>query len=346
MRHQSDDRNLVIVDDGAVHGLARWAPMVVVVCVFAGFVGLSWYAYHAGVQSVKDDDLLVVEADKTPLKEKPLDPGGMKFPNQDKTIFDTFAGNSQQPAKVERVLPKPEEQMAKPAETPDTTTWINEKLQKHEQEAPAAAKEKVIGSEAKPVEAAIPAQQPDKPIETPPAKFNPPKSDAHEAAHQVIKAEPVVDEEAPQTYVAKKTAVVADNAAVKPAEPAPQKVVALPEKPVTAAKEEKKEQKKEQVEKPADKPKEEKKAAVPSGHFAVQLGAYRSEDEANEAWEKMHLKQKELSDKSPTIIEADLGEKGIYYRLRVSGLASVGDAKALCAALSAKGQACILPVGK
>ncbi len=91
-------------------------------------MALAWYAYHAGTQSTKDEDLLVVEADKTPMKEKPLDPGGMKFPNQDKTIFETFS--NAQPPKVERVLPAPEEPL--PQEMPirpETTTWMNDKAQ-------------------------------------------------------------------------------------------------------------------------------------------------------------------------------------------------------------------------
>ena len=60
----------------------------------------------------------------------------------------------------------------------------------------------------------------------------------------------------------------------------------------------------------------------------------------------MHLKQKELSDKEPLIVKADLGSKGVYYRLRTGGFASSAEAKEFCSALTAKGQACIIPVGK
>ena len=98
----------------------------------------------------------------------------------------------------------------------------------------------------------------------------------------------------------------------------------------------------------AEKAREEHsaKASKAGGVSVVQLGAYRSEGEANEAWEKMHVKFKELSDKSPVIVKADLGEKGIYYRLRVGGLESPTEAKSLCKALSSKGQVCILPTEK
>ncbi len=89
-------------------GITKWVPTIMLVSVITGFLVLSYFAYNSGRQSVKEDDLLVVEAEKTPMKEKPTDPGGMKFPNQDKTIFETFS-KKQAPPQVERVLPPPEE---------------------------------------------------------------------------------------------------------------------------------------------------------------------------------------------------------------------------------------------
>jgi cell division septation protein DedD len=89
-------------------GITKWIPTIMLVSVITGFLVLSYFAYNSGRQSVKEDELLVVEAEKTPMKEKPADPGGMKFPNQDKTIFETFS-NKQTPPQVERVLPPPEE---------------------------------------------------------------------------------------------------------------------------------------------------------------------------------------------------------------------------------------------
>ena len=89
-------------------GIAKWIPTIVLLVAVAGFASLAWYSYKVGRESVKEEDLLVIEADDAPIKEKPLDAGGMQFPNQDKTVFETFSSN-QQPAKVERVLPVPEE---------------------------------------------------------------------------------------------------------------------------------------------------------------------------------------------------------------------------------------------
>ena len=87
---------------------ARLLPSLVLIFAFGGFVALAIYAYKAGSNSGNEEDLTVIEADSAPLKEKPSDPGGMQFPNQDKTIFETFSANGGIPPKVERVLPAPE----------------------------------------------------------------------------------------------------------------------------------------------------------------------------------------------------------------------------------------------
>ena len=106
-------------DDEKQGGIAKWIPTIVLFVVVSVFVSLAWYSYHVGKESVKEDDLLVVEADSAPVKEKPLDPGGMKIPNQDKTIFETFSSNKP-PAQVERVLPPPEEPITSKAELEET----------------------------------------------------------------------------------------------------------------------------------------------------------------------------------------------------------------------------------
>jgi hypothetical protein len=270
-------RDLLVDDEGNILNgrVVRWLPTVVVVSALAGFVGLAWYAYNTGAQSMQEDQLLVVEADKAPMKEKPLDPGGMKFPNQDKTIFDTFAGSAP-PPRVERVLPAPEEPMPRDMDTSGTKTWINDKLQK--EAPPPAAQEQVIG-EKKPEEATAPSDQ----------------------------QSPVVSYSKPAEAVPPPPA-----AESKPAE----------SKPVEAA--------------PAP---QEKLAKIADTSVKVQLGAYRSEKEAKAAWQKMQQTHKALFERTPIIVKADLGAKGIYYRLRTGGFASTAEAKAFCGQLT--GQACI-----
>ena len=73
----------------------------------------------------------------------------------------------------------------------------------------------------------------------------------------------------------------------------------------------------------------------------VQLGAWRSEEEANAGWNAAKLKARGALDGfSPRIVSADLPGKGRYYRLRIS-LMGGQNQSALCANLGSKGVACL-----
>ena len=73
----------------------------------------------------------------------------------------------------------------------------------------------------------------------------------------------------------------------------------------------------------------------------VQLGAWRQEAEATQAWDRAVKRAGgELAGLSPNVVAVDLPGRGRYYRLRVR---SDSGAAKLCASLAAKGLDC-LPV--
>ncbi|MBN66651.1 MAG: hypothetical protein CMM94_03680 [Rickettsiales bacterium] len=77
--------------------------------------------------------------------------------------------------------------------------------------------------------------------------------------------------------------------------------------------------------------------------YKVQLGAFRSRDEAVIQWNKVRKSHIDVLDgHEHAIVKADLGGKGIYYRLRVGGFESKPDAAAACATLSKRNQACFV----
>jgi cell division protein FtsN len=79
------------------------------------------------------------------------------------------------------------------------------------------------------------------------------------------------------------------------------------------------------------------------GNFLVQLGAYRSQDQAQSTWDALHRRLPVILDGTAADIErADLGAKGVYYRLRASAFADRANANAFCASLKSKGQDCIV----
>lgn len=289
-----DEENYVDESEEALGKVARWVPYTVVFTALAGFMLLAWYAYQAGTKSVNENELLVVEADDAPVKEKPDDPGGMQFPNQNKMIFETFSGKESEPPKVERLMPAPEEPVVVSGNTdPDqgTTTWVNDKLQTKTPSTPETASKQDKENFVK--EAAVEKEGPAK-------------------SGEINSFRKGSDSPAAGTPVVEKTAE-------KPAEPAPAaESVKAPEKKAEAA--------------PTPK----------KGKAQLQLGAYRSEKEAETNWAKISkAHSRTLKGYGHNVVRADLGAKGIYYRLRVTGVASMDAARGLCKDLSAKGQACM-----
>ncbi|MBI1262531.1 MAG: hypothetical protein GC184_12505 [Rhizobiales bacterium] len=79
------------------------------------------------------------------------------------------------------------------------------------------------------------------------------------------------------------------------------------------------------------------------GDIRIQLGAFRSEAIALQAWRDLVAKApSELGNSTPHIERADLGAKGIYYRLQTGDYGSVAEAKSRCNALTAQSLACIV----
>lgn len=274
MRNEEED-----VEFENASGIMKWIPTIMLVSVITGFIMLAYYAYHSGKESVKEEELLVIEAEKTPIKEKPEDPGGMKFPNQDKTIFETFS-NSPTPPKVERVLPSPEEPITQ-TETKETPA----------ENAESTKTEEVTGTTN---------------VESN-KEVNEEKNGS--SAIEVEKVEAVgVDDKKPE--------------AAKTVETKPEAAKAI------------------------SKPKVEQKAAaakppVKSGSAKIQLGAFTTEKEANETWQKIQKKFPSLSGKTPAILRADVKGK-TFYRLRLGGFADKTSASEMCKNLTAKGQSCML----
>ncbi len=80
-----------------------------------------------------------------------------------------------------------------------------------------------------------------------------------------------------------------------------------------------------------------------SGSHLVQVGAFRSQGEADGQWAKMQGKLGAFLDgKGKDVEVADLGPKGTYYRLRVGPFASADDAKTYCAGLKERGTDCLI----
>jgi len=357
--------------------IPRWVSGIVAIVAVSAFVSLAWYAYRLGAKPAPENELMLVEADKTPMKEKPRDPGGMQFPDQDKTVFNAISG--QEKTQGEHIAAAPEEPVRRDGAQ---ANWVNDKLHKDADGAASAnakeagGKENLIGSVANKLSpsagtsstsatpyikiadasadtapaaaatttttttttapaAAAPASPAPAPVAIVPPAAKDTKNAAAPATHTVpLKSQPI------QGVVEVPPSANASPDSVPPVDalPPPRPVNAKPSKHAAKAPVQLKNKKTaHHATKAATKT--AAKSSGAAGGKMVQLGAYRSEEEAQKEWSRMSTKHSaQLGGVSPDIEKADVNGKGTYYRLRVS----VADAKGTCAALSAAKQACFV----
>jgi tetratricopeptide (TPR) repeat protein len=89
-------------------------------------------------------------------------------------------------------------------------------------------------------------------------------------------------------------------------------------------------------------PAPEETAAPAAKGWSVQVTSATSEDAAWSTWKKMQAKHRVLGNKKPVVIKADLGAKGVFYRVRLAGFDDQNAAKSTCSKLKAGGVKCFV----
>ncbi len=89
-------------------------------------------------------------------------------------------------------------------------------------------------------------------------------------------------------------------------------------------------------------PAQPKSLAAPVAGWGVQVASAGSEDAAWTTWKNMQKRFKVLANKSPVVVKADLGTRGIFYRVRLSGFDDQTAAKSECNTLKSKGVSCFI----
>lgn len=339
-------------------GVSRWMSLVVVLLAVSGFFGLAWYAYKNGGEPIDEKETELVQADATPVKEAPANPGGMAIPNQDKTVYN-LVGGKQEGKVVEHILSSPETPVNR-NEDADTSTWMSDQVKdklksmEQEKEGGALSADPASKGEAKESEPAaahpLPKAEGNKPDTAGKAEqFNPVK--AHEApVKPVAEAEPVKAAES----IVKAVPVPVEKKDVAKAEPVKTEA---PAKAEEKAKAEPVKKEGEKAPEPATKKQEtpaaetaaakEPASAKPPAGARAQLGAFKSQAEAEGEWKKIAKKfASDIGEKNHYIVRADLGSKGTYYRLQLAPFDSSSDVEEFCLTLVGEGQGCFLAKGK
>ncbi|MFO1132536.1 MAG: SPOR domain-containing protein [Hyphomicrobiales bacterium] len=89
---------------------------------------------------------------------------------------------------------------------------------------------------------------------------------------------------------------------------------------------------------PAEEPAPQKKITG----WSVQLASATTEDSAWSTWRKMQSRNKALASQKPIVVRADLGSKGVFYRVRLVGFDTQDDAGRACSRLKSKGVKCFI----
>jgi cell division septation protein DedD len=85
------------------------------------------------------------------------------------------------------------------------------------------------------------------------------------------------------------------------------------------------------------------KPGTATGPFKVQIAATRDEPTAQKEWERLkHAHADLLGGLSPTVVRADLGDKGIFFRIQAGPVPDQAKADKLCAELKKVSIACII----
>lgn len=85
---------------------------------------------------------------------------------------------------------------------------------------------------------------------------------------------------------------------------------------------------------------------APVAGWVIQVGSLPSREEAERHWKGIATRQASLlNGRQPTLVQADLGARGIYTRILLTGFPDQGAAAGLCAKLKAAGTDCLVRKG-
>ena len=144
------------------------------------------------------------------------------------------------------------------------------------------------------------------------------------------------------------------KAAIEPKEKAPESVVISQAEKIIQTQETKKEESKPLAAKPAQKeiidlpsvndakPQTTVAQKIAAGQWTVQLISSPNQKAVQSSWNTMSKKYKALQGQPHEIESADLGAKGVYYRLYSGSFAERSGADALCNQIKSAGGSCIV----
>jgi hypothetical protein len=308
------------------YGDSRWRghlyKALISVGVLTAFGAAVLYAYSEGAPSgdkaANQNDLPLVKAQATPVKEKPKDPGGEKVPHRDRDIYRKLdIGTSQAKktgpsAKAERqearVPPRPQtyEDILAPKDAAKRKAHARKRVEQRPEprHVAAAPKPRRAEPEAAPDRTARDKAGPKGRVAVVPRLRHRPSARDDEARSKRDRQVAELSPRSGATVVpkARPRARTIDRGTVQTA------------------------------------------SAI--GPYRVQLGAFRTPTKAQYEWRHLTRANKDVLGSLRMVIErVNLGPKGVYYRLQAGPLKTAPAARGLCRTLGKRKVDCILVNG-
>jgi cell division protein FtsN len=283
-----------------------------IACVTAAVVllGLIVWGSYPDEDNASNERVPIVRADVSDYKMTPDNPGGMEIPYRDSTVF---SAGSQTNTGTENILA--DNTSEQPVPRSQLFAGLNTEGEPMDSEGQQVVMaEEMIGD----ISEEVPFQEMAKASEVEPVSSN--NDIVQEAIGSTATAK--VEEVAPPAQ--EKLA-----AAVTPA-PAPVKKT----EPVSKQKTEKSASSVAKIEPAAGAASTAAKAVTPGGYY-VQVGAVRSQSGAAGEWTKIQAKYSALGGLKYRTQEANLGAKGVFYRIQ-AGPMSKDSADSICARMKSQ----------
>jgi cell division protein FtsN len=318
-------------------GRSPWLPVVAIGMLIV-FIGGVWVAYQQGLKQGREGAPPLVTADRSPFKVEPEERGGLE-PPADRRVYDVVEGAGTADGDVEALMTRNEAEDVIDAAAPAATAAASapepaveggdvviprpsERLVAGTSSGETAAQSAGISADivrAKPgsIREDAPAQTASvEPAATAPAapagsRAQPDRNTPLETVNTVAGRPASAETPAAANPASPANSGNADSARVAARAPAAAPAAAEP--------------------------------APASGGFVVQVGSYNSDQLAQNAWSTFSGRYAEVLNGQPhTVTRADLGSKGIWYRLGVGPYGSKSQADAICTELKSRKQDCLV----
>ncbi|MEM9169014.1 MAG: SPOR domain-containing protein [Pseudomonadota bacterium] len=307
-------------DEDEEGGLSGFVVLLMGIVMLGAFASVVWIAYNQG-EKRRGAETPYVAADPEPVKIETADAGAGADPSR--PVYDSL--NGREPEELEVVAQAPEEPVDRTADDPIGAIAA-------QASDGAAGVEDAVADRIAALEAAD-----DVAVDTVEEAADAGTDALAAAANDIVgagadAAEEVVETVKPRPQPATPAATVdtQDSGTISIPDPsaAASAAVAASNDP---------------PEVPAPTATASRGLNALSGSHVVQVGAFKSTGEADQFWAGLSMRLGDyVGGKGRDVERADLGERGVFYRVRIGPFASSAEAGAYCAGLKERGQDCLV----